>query len=137
MQAKSKCGIFKPNKCLTVSIVDYTQTEPSTHKIAAKHPQWAKAMQAKFDALYRQHTDYISLMKMEIGEGDLSTRRISGLFVKIAQLAIASDMIMQIGERKFYLLPPFASIIKQTQSNFCKEQQFLANGFENPFWIRR
>lgn len=71
MQEKSKCGIFKPKKCLAISIVDYTQTEPYTHKIAAKHPQWAKAMQAKFDALQRQHTRYISPMKMEIGEGDL------------------------------------------------------------------
>ena len=124
MQAKSKCGIFKPKKCLAVSIVDYTQTEPSTHKIAAKHPQWAKAMQVEFDALQRQHTSYISLMKMEIGEGDLrlSEYKENVKFVcKDAQLAIASDMIMQIVERKFYLLPPSTSILKWTQSKFCKE----------------
>lgn len=60
MQTRSKSGIFK-KKALIASLhsdstVDFTQTEPTTYKIALKVPVWFNAMKEEIEALHSQKT---------------------------------------------------------------------------------
>uniref|UniRef100_A0A2N9FFC2 Reverse transcriptase Ty1/copia-type domain-containing protein n=1 Tax=Fagus sylvatica TaxID=28930 RepID=A0A2N9FFC2_FAGSY len=55
MQTRSKSGIYKP-KLGYAAQVDYTVTEPPSHKIAAQHSSWCTAMEEEFAALQKQGT---------------------------------------------------------------------------------
>ena len=55
MTTRSKNGITKPKLCFK-AILDYTNTEPPSYKVASKFPQWVQAMDAEFFALQRQKT---------------------------------------------------------------------------------
>ena len=51
MVTRSKHGIYKP-KVLSVQH-DYTQSEPPSYAIAAKHSQWVAAMDSEFQSLQK------------------------------------------------------------------------------------
>ena len=54
MQTRSKSGISKPNpKLCYKAVLDYTFTKLPSYKVAAKYPEWCKAMDDEFQALQR------------------------------------------------------------------------------------
>ena len=57
MQTRSKSGIVKPNsKMCYKAVLDYSNSEPPSYKIASKYLVWCAAMDAEFQALQKQHT---------------------------------------------------------------------------------